>query len=159
MLISRSCSWVSIQRGGCKFVDSKTRGCPLSKGGWVGCSFPVGTQGRRRGGVGGVSRPPPFWEAHFIHFLYKVLGKRSVQKEPFWKIAFKQPPPPGKIPSYAPDTQPGSNLKESVPPPPGTVTHSGVRAASSRVCVLFTCPPYGTRTYTQTMEEPRPGNV
>ena len=33
---------------------------------------------RKGGGVEGVGRG-----ASFIHFLYKVLGKRSVQKEPF----------------------------------------------------------------------------
>ena len=32
------------------------------------------------GGGGGSDDPPPFLGAHFIHFLYKVLGKRSVQK-------------------------------------------------------------------------------
>ena len=51
MLISRGCSWVSMKRGGCKFGDSKTRGCPLSKSG--GCSFAVSTQPQR------VSAPPP----------------------------------------------------------------------------------------------------
>ena len=35
MLISRDYSWVSMKRGGCKFGDSKTRGCPLSKRGAV----------------------------------------------------------------------------------------------------------------------------
>ena len=29
-LISRGCSWVSMKIGGCKFIDGKTRGCPLS---------------------------------------------------------------------------------------------------------------------------------
>ena len=33
-------------------------------------------------GGGGVRRPH-FPGANFIHFLYKVLGTRSVQKEPF----------------------------------------------------------------------------
>ena len=51
MLISRGCSWVSMKRGGCKFGDSKTRGCPWPKRG--GCSFAVGTQPQR------VSAPPP----------------------------------------------------------------------------------------------------
>ena len=37
---------------GCKFGDSKTRGCPLSKR-EGGCSFAVGTQPQR------VSAPPP----------------------------------------------------------------------------------------------------
>ena len=36
------------------------------------------------GGVGG-SDDLPFWGANFIHFLYEVLGKRSVQKELFKK--------------------------------------------------------------------------
>ena len=42
-------------------------------------------QGRRKGGVEGVRRPPPppFLGANFIHFLYKVLGLRSVQKKDF----------------------------------------------------------------------------
>ena len=35
MLISRGCSWVTMKRGGCKFGDSKTKGCPLSKRGAV----------------------------------------------------------------------------------------------------------------------------
>ena len=34
------------------------------------------------GGVEGVGRPP-FLGANFIHFLYKVLGLRSVQKKTF----------------------------------------------------------------------------
>ena len=45
------------------------------------------TQGRRKGGGvggGGSDTPPPFvfvgGGANLIHFLYKVLGKRSVQK-------------------------------------------------------------------------------
>ena len=33
--------------------------------------------------VGGWLDDPPFLGAHFIHFLCKVLGQRSVQKEPF----------------------------------------------------------------------------
>ena len=33
-------------------------------------------------GGGGVGRPPCFWEK-FIRLLYKVIGQRSVQKEPF----------------------------------------------------------------------------
>ena len=40
-------------------------------------------QGRRKGrggGVGGVGRPPLFEGANFIHFLYKVLVERSMQK-------------------------------------------------------------------------------
>ena len=40
-LISRGCSWISMKRGGCKFGDGKTTGCPLSQKG--GCSFAVGT--------------------------------------------------------------------------------------------------------------------
>ena len=40
-------------------------------------------RGVGKGGGGG---------AKLIHFLYKVSGKRSVQKEPFWKIAFKTTP-------------------------------------------------------------------
>ena len=40
-----------MKRGGCKFGDSKTRGCPLSKKG--GCSIAVGTQTQK------VSAPPP----------------------------------------------------------------------------------------------------
>ena len=45
-------------------------------------------QGRRKGGVGGGgggggSDDPPFLRANFIHFLYKVLGQRSVQKTTF----------------------------------------------------------------------------
>ena len=35
------------------------------------------------GGGGGRSDDPPFLGANFIHFLYKVLGQRSVQKQPF----------------------------------------------------------------------------
>ena len=38
-------------------------------------------QGRKgRGGGSGGSDDPPFLGANFIHFLYKVLGQRSVQK-------------------------------------------------------------------------------
>ena len=49
------------------------------KWGWVG---------------GGVRRPPPlFCGASLIHFLYKVLGKRSVHEEPFWKISFSSRSP------------------------------------------------------------------
>ena len=48
------------------------------------------------GGVEGVGRPPPplFLGANFLHFIYKVLGKRSLQIEPFKKIAFITTPPP-----------------------------------------------------------------
>ena len=28
--------------------------------------------------------PTPFWGQIFIYFIYEVLGKRSVQKEPFF---------------------------------------------------------------------------
>ena len=38
-------------------------------------------QGRRKGGGGSWgSDDPPFLGANFIHFLYNVLGSRSVQK-------------------------------------------------------------------------------
>ena len=40
-------------------------------------------RGVERGGSEGTDDPPPFFGgggANFIHFLYKVLGKRSVQK-------------------------------------------------------------------------------
>ena len=47
----RGCSWISMKRGGSKFGDGKTTGCPLSKKG--GCSFAVGTQTQR------VNAPPP----------------------------------------------------------------------------------------------------
>ena len=41
-------------------------------------------QGRRLGGGGGGGRTiPPIWGIFFTHFLCKVLGQRSVQKEPF----------------------------------------------------------------------------
>ena len=43
----------------------------------------VGRQGRRKGGGRGGSDDPPFLGANFIHFLYKVLWSRSVQKKPF----------------------------------------------------------------------------
>ena len=39
-------------------------------------------RGVGRGGSEG-SDDPPFLGANFIHFLYKVLGRRSVQKIPF----------------------------------------------------------------------------
>ena len=42
--------------------------------------------GFKKGGIAGVNRPPPFFGGRggeLIHFLYKVLGKRSVQLEPF----------------------------------------------------------------------------
>ena len=38
-----------------------------------------GGRGVGRGGSEG-SDDPPFFGANFIHFLYKVLGQRSVQK-------------------------------------------------------------------------------
>ena len=38
--------------------------------------------GKGGGGSEG-SDDPPFLGAKFIHFLYKALGERSVQKEPF----------------------------------------------------------------------------
>ena len=57
-------------------------------------------QGRRKGGVGG-SDDPPFLGVNLIHFLYKVLGQRSVQKKNFLKLTFKTTPP-WKVPSYAP---------------------------------------------------------
>ena len=44
-------------------------------------------QERRYGGGGGGesegSDDPPFLGANFIHFLYKVLGQRSVKNNPF----------------------------------------------------------------------------
>ena len=42
-------------------------------------------------GVGKGSDDPPWGEggANFIHFLYKVLGNRSVQLEPLCKTPFK----------------------------------------------------------------------
>ena len=39
-------------------------------------------RGVGKGGSGG-SDDPPFLRANFIHFLYKVLGQRSVQKNTF----------------------------------------------------------------------------
>ena len=42
----------------------------------------VVVQGRRKGGSRG-SDDPPFLGANFIHFLYKVLRLRSVQKKTF----------------------------------------------------------------------------
>ena len=43
-----------------------------------------GAQGRRYGGGGSEgSDDPPFLGANFLHFLYKVLEQRSVQKQPF----------------------------------------------------------------------------
>ena len=42
----------------------------------------VSLQGRRKGGSRGLD-DPPFLGANFIHFLYKVLGLRSVQKKAF----------------------------------------------------------------------------
>ena len=39
-------------------------------------------RGVGRGGSEG-SDDPPFLGSNFIHFLYKVLGQRSVQKQPF----------------------------------------------------------------------------
>ena len=68
MLISRGCSWVSMKRGGYKFGDSKTRGCPLSKS--EGCSFAVGTQPQR------VSAPPlhPWVGSHLECCLRLTLG-------------------------------------------------------------------------------------
>ena len=49
---------------------------------WLSCAYSIG---RRKecvsGGGGGIeaSDDPPFWEQFFLHFLYKVLGMRSVQ--------------------------------------------------------------------------------
>ena len=47
----------------------------------------VGELGSRcgGGGGGGSRMTPHFLGIFFIHFLYKVLGKRSVQKEHFRK--------------------------------------------------------------------------
>ena len=59
-------------------------------------------RGVGKGGLRGSDDPPPFFGANLIHFLYKVLGLRSVQKKDFQKLTFKTTPP-GKIPSYAPD--------------------------------------------------------
>ena len=38
-------------------------------------------QGHRKRGGGQGGRTTPFLGANIIHFLYKVLGKRSVQKK------------------------------------------------------------------------------
>ena len=43
----------------------------------------VGRQGRRKGGRSRGSDDPSFLGANFIHFLYKVLWSRSVQKKAF----------------------------------------------------------------------------
>ena len=54
MLISGSCPWESMKRGGCKFGGSKIGAvlCPERRG----CSFAVVTQAQR------VSAPPPPWD-------------------------------------------------------------------------------------------------
>ena len=39
-----------------------------------------GVRGVGRGGGAEGSDDPPFLGANFIHFLYKVLGQRSVKK-------------------------------------------------------------------------------
>ena len=44
--------------------------------------YPIMCRGVGRGGSEG-SDAPPFLGPNFIHFLYKVLGQRSVQKQPF----------------------------------------------------------------------------
>ena len=51
-------------------------------------NYPYYSMGVGKGGRWG-SDDPPFLGANFIHFLHKVLGARSVQKEP---------PPPLKNP-------------------------------------------------------------
>ena len=61
--------------------------CGCSEWLWVKCLgkvYVVGVvcRGVGRGGSEG-SDDPPFLGANFIHFLYKVLGQRSVQKQPF----------------------------------------------------------------------------
>ena len=48
----------------------------------AGIHVPETPRGVGKGGSGG-SDDPPFLGANFIHFLYKVLGQRSVQKKPF----------------------------------------------------------------------------
>ena len=55
-----------MKRGGCKYGDGKTRGCPFSKKG--GCSFAVGTQAQR------VSAPPPpgLGDANWLFNLYPL---------------------------------------------------------------------------------------
>ena len=53
--------------------------------------------GSKEVGGGGVRvgrhLPPPLFGANVIHFPYKVLGKISVQLEPFCKIPFKATTP------------------------------------------------------------------
>ena len=44
------------------------------------------------GSEGSDDPPPPFLGTNLTHFLYKVLGKRLVQKETFSEIAFKTTP-------------------------------------------------------------------
>ena len=39
---------------------------------------------RQRKGIGGVGTTP-FWGANVIHYLYKLSGKRSMQKRNFLK--------------------------------------------------------------------------
>ena len=51
---------------------------------YIGPDYIAGAWERGGGGRGVVR--PSFLGADFIHFLYKVLGSRSVQKEPFNKI-------------------------------------------------------------------------
>ena len=42
---------------------------------------------------GGGSDVPSFLGANFVHFLYKVLGQRSVEFFFFFKLTFKTTPP------------------------------------------------------------------
>ena len=51
------------------------------------------SRGVGKGGGSEGSDEPPFLGANFIHNLYKVLWKRSVQKQPFKKVTFKTTPP------------------------------------------------------------------
>ena len=73
--------------------------CPFQRGNGAPTFNRLGMGVGKGGGGGGVGGrgfppPPPLFGANLIHFLYKVLGWRSVQKEPFKKITFKATPPP-----------------------------------------------------------------
>ena len=57
-----------MKRGGCKFGDGKTRGCPWPKRG--GCSFQMGTQTQR---VNTPPPPPPHWAIERMQYAIERL--------------------------------------------------------------------------------------